>query len=350
MRTWKAGVAAAADMAARNVWIDRGRCKQRTREAFLIESNGTGSATESWDRAPDRHHATDPSQIPDDCFVWWTGGSDGFGHVAIKTDGRLLSPGTPAEPEEWGWTTFAGMWGNLKLAGWTHSIDGQTPPRPAPPRPPRVARIMLCNLHATSKPVLVVPWLVLQCTRRDVDAVLLQECTPRHAAVLRRVPGWTLVRLRGAAGEAIFVRQRAHTDAVVQPASPEWMGKNTGRPHVGRVIPSVLLNGWLRIASIHLPPGWVDGPPDRRSAGRVYMQNLRKLAKQHRDRSEARFYGGDWNAKPDEVKGSIGLGAFVGPDAIDHARAARCKVTRVRRIRRGPGMDHAAWLYVVQEA
>lgn len=213
------------------------------------------------------------------------------------------------------------------------------------------ARIVLANLHATSRPVLVVPWLLVQCRARRVDAVLLQECTPGHARLLRLAPAWTLIRDAGAAGEAILARRRRVTEAHVFPdMSPGWMGKHTGEPHAGRVLPTALIRGWLRVASIHLPPGWLAGALDRQHAGRVYVRRLRSVTRPHRAAREPRFYGGDWQYKPDELDASRSVPgrSSVGPESIDHAEAYRCVVRRFKRIGRGPGMDHDAWLYIVE--
>lgn len=214
------------------------------------------------------------------------------------------------------------------------------------------ARLVLANLHATSRPTLVVPWLLVQCRARRVDAVLLQECTPGHARLLRLAPAWTLIREAGPAGEAILARRRRVTEAhVFTDMSPGWMGKHTGELHAGRVLPVALIRGWLRVASIHFPPGWLDGPRDRRVAGATYRRRFRAVARVHRDRREARFYGGDWNAKPTEVADTAFYArSSVGPDSIDHAEAYRCVIRRFKRIGRGPGMDHDAWLYVVDQA
>jgi hypothetical protein len=140
-RTFVDGLAAIRSMAAARTDIGEDNCKIRTREAFLVESNGTPTAAASWLAAPDQHRTSSPADAPPFSFGWMTGGGKGAGHVvAIDGLGRLWTPGGPSNADAWYETTAAQLlagWPNLRWVGWTRSIDGQYPALPpvAPPAP-----------------------------------------------------------------------------------------------------------------------------------------------------------------------------------------------------------------------
>jgi hypothetical protein len=120
-----------------------GLCKVRAREGFLVASNGSASAAQSWEWAPDKHRDTNPKNAPAYSFGWMTGGGKGSGHVVVNLGGgRILTPGGPADKHHWYETTAAALlrgWPNLRWAGWTRSIDGKFPAlpvvEPTPPKP-----------------------------------------------------------------------------------------------------------------------------------------------------------------------------------------------------------------------
>lgn len=137
--TFLDGLANIRRMANARTDIGAGNCKLRTREAFGVPSNGTGSASASWAAAPDKHHSSNPADAPPLSFGWMTGGGQGFGHVVvIDEDGHLWTPGGPDNDDAWYETTAARLlsrWPNLRWVGWTRSIDGQYPALPPPPPP-----------------------------------------------------------------------------------------------------------------------------------------------------------------------------------------------------------------------
>lgn len=217
---------------------------------------------------------------------------------------------------------------------------------------PPAVRALVVNLHATSLPWLIIPWLWVVALRRRVDVVLLQECTDRHARWLRRRRGrWLLIRVTGY-GEAILVRRKvAGLQHVAGPITRTWAGKHVKRQHRGRMLPRALVRGWLDVFSVHLPPGWIGGPSDRVEAGRDYLDATRRHAI---GPCPAELWAGDYNAHSYALelvtwRRNRGLSA-VGGDRIDHAAVAGCKVTQLRRLRRGPGMDHRPFLLVVEPA
>lgn len=210
----------------------------------------------------------------------------------------------------------------------------------------RRVRLLLANLHASSNPYVVIPWLLAQALARRVDVLLLQEATPRHAALLARLPRWTLVRV---GDEALLARRRLlAAPEVLEDASTRWAGKHVEGPHKPRTIPSALVRGWLRVVSVHYPPGWEDGPDDRRQAGVAYMHHLEALLEDLEDAPV--LAGGDWNALrlSTALRASwrhTGLRSYGA--GIDYVAASlNVRVSRYRRIGRSPGMDHEAVLVV----
>lgn len=102
-----------------------GLCLQRVRLCYQIGPRYL-DATEAWRNASHQHPETDPRKIPRGVPVFWTGGSEGHGHVAIATGdgycwstdilrrGRWDKVPIPAIRQKWG----------LPLAGWTEDLNG----------------------------------------------------------------------------------------------------------------------------------------------------------------------------------------------------------------------------------
>lgn len=103
-----------------------GLCKRKTREAFLIPSDGTGNATGAWNKTRHRFHGA---------WIWggliyWTGGSEGNGHVAVMRwrKGHIRSVDYP-RTGHWNNTTVEALeaaWPNIRFAGTALDIDGVT--------------------------------------------------------------------------------------------------------------------------------------------------------------------------------------------------------------------------------
>lgn len=108
-----------------NSWTynEPGMCLKETRSAYAIGSK-YGNATEAWNATKHKHSGdtTPPVGAP----VWWTGGSKGYGHVAIYAgNGNVRSTDAGGsgkmgtKPLSW----FASAWG-LKYAGWSEDLNG----------------------------------------------------------------------------------------------------------------------------------------------------------------------------------------------------------------------------------
>lgn len=207
----------------------------------------------------------------------------------------------------------------------------------------RPVRVILCNLRVSSKPFLVVPWLVGQLLIRRAHVACLQEVTAGHAKWLRGVPGWTLI----GGAEALLVRTGlVDYHHVIPDMSPTWRGPH--RIHPGRALPMALVRGWLDVGSLHFPPNWTNGAYDRRAAGSVMLSKVLQLAREPLPSGRARFLGGDINTPPGIFR-RRSQGAFgVTGTGIDYAAHQRCRIAKHKRIGSGPGMDHKAVLMVVK--
>lgn len=103
-----------------------GMCKQETREAYLIPSDGSDDATEAWSRT--RHRLTKSDPWTPGAFAWWTGGSEGHGHVAIcdTTPGYVWSVDA-LRAGHWDRVLLASIsaqWSQLREAGFSADIEG----------------------------------------------------------------------------------------------------------------------------------------------------------------------------------------------------------------------------------
>lgn len=224
-------------------------------------------------------------------------------------------------------------------------------------------RVLLCNVHATSRPWLLFPWLFTLLRVLRVDVVLLQELTPRHVRKLERRRAW---RLLEDGGSGVLARKRLAWDwPKVAELGRGWYGWRVKRMHAGRTMPHVRVAGWLRVGSLHGPPGVgftpdgrMTGVDDRRAAWQSWMLALARLLERRTTPGEyagtAELWGGDWN----EGRMSTGrlspswlarrYGLTLAGRGIDYVGVRGCQVTRWRRVGRGPGMDHDAVLYVVE--
>lgn len=207
----------------------------------------------------------------------------------------------------------------------------------------RPVRALLCNLRVSSVPALAVPWLAGLCVLHRVDVALLQEATSRHRRILRRVPGYTLV---GIGDEALFVKRHLYSRArVMRDVSFTWRGPH--RQHPARSLPLALVRGWLTVGSLHFPPNWTTGAADRRAAGEWMLAHLSDVVAE----DGPQFLAGDMNATRLDLReaddDNVLRGHRLTGRGIDYAAHRGCTVTKWRRLRRGPGMDHKPVLMVV---
>lgn len=103
-----------------------GFCKREVRECFRIMVSRSADAAQAWRNARFKHPETNPADIPRGVPVFWLGGSEGHGHVAIATGQGGMWSTDILRP---GWFDRTGLrlvgrkWG-LRLVGWSEDLDG----------------------------------------------------------------------------------------------------------------------------------------------------------------------------------------------------------------------------------
>jgi len=121
-----------AGVAARNAENDRynapGMCLQQTRTWAGIPARYP-DASRAWYNTNDRHPG-DSTNVPRGAFVYWTGGSRGFGHIAMSLGGgkvRSTDAGGRGKiaTVDIGWVSR--VWG-LRYAGWSWDCNEVTVP------------------------------------------------------------------------------------------------------------------------------------------------------------------------------------------------------------------------------
>jgi hypothetical protein len=118
--------------------FEPGWCKRKCREAYRIDSSGPETdATHEWGATRYRVRG---AWIPGG-FMWWTGGSEGHGHVAVMAHevGTIFTVDYP-RAGHWNRTTVASLeraWPRIRYAGISLDIDGVNP---RPQLPSRVRR------------------------------------------------------------------------------------------------------------------------------------------------------------------------------------------------------------------
>lgn len=130
--------------------FDAGMCKQRTRMAYLVESDGSNDATEAWGRTKHRIPVSG-KDAPRGALLWWTGGSAGHGHVAIADGKGGVWSVDVKRTGYWDHVPFAEIqdWASsLRWAGVSRDIDGKlVVPIPSAPEKPSSGPVALPTLH-----------------------------------------------------------------------------------------------------------------------------------------------------------------------------------------------------------
>ena len=113
--------------AARSDSYEPGHCLEWSRERADIPAVYPDAAT-AWTHASGKRPGD--RRPPAGAAVYWTGGSQGYGHIAISVGGgRVRSTDAPGQgrvatvPLRW----VEREWG-LRYAGWSNSINGYTIP------------------------------------------------------------------------------------------------------------------------------------------------------------------------------------------------------------------------------
>jgi hypothetical protein len=106
------------------------------------------TAAIAWSKTRFRHSSTPPAGVP----VWWTGGSRGFGHVAISAGGGFVISTDTGGRGRVGRTSIAHItnaWGQT-YRGWTEDINKVRVYRPSGPPGAAPAKQMSPALDASA--------------------------------------------------------------------------------------------------------------------------------------------------------------------------------------------------------
>jgi hypothetical protein len=145
MNTPEQAIAVAARQSAHGPRYGTGECLMRVHDAYGVPSDGTHDAATAWLRSRFKHPKPADAGarpawlagIPRGALLYWTGGTHGYGHIAICAGHGMMwstdirRPGyfdlVPIEEVQRLW--------RLELVGWAEDVDGVhvfTPPHPHP--------------------------------------------------------------------------------------------------------------------------------------------------------------------------------------------------------------------------
>jgi cell wall-associated NlpC family hydrolase len=102
-----------------------GECLMRVHDCYGIGALFPDAAA-AWAGAKVKHHTSDPTAIPRGYPVWWTGGSKGFGHVAISAGNGMCWSTDILRPGFFDLVAIDRIrtqWG-LALVGWSEDVNG----------------------------------------------------------------------------------------------------------------------------------------------------------------------------------------------------------------------------------
>lgn len=212
----------------------------------------------------------------------------------------------------------------------------------------------LFNCHAGRPPRLVKAAVQAILEKHEPHFLLLQECTG-YATLLSVIPGWRLV-LNDECGTAVMVRDNTEAKFahLYRLGFLPWPFSLGGRPvklHPRRALVSVVVGGWLRVASVHMVPA-----PDHSQVREIaYNTGCRRLVRWSRDHMRyPQLIGGDWNKParrtgpntPSDVARQIGADVRYVEGHVDYVLARKCVVTNLRALPEG-GSDHELILFYV---
>lgn len=232
---------------------------------------------------------------------------------------------------------------------------------------PRKARVGTWNLRRDRGPARVAAEVLRLFGEHHLDALAVQE-SGDYLRALGRLPGVRVVAFADRPGQsntALLVRDGI-TLSGVGIKRMTWQGWFTvrGGETPAKWMPTVRLNGWLTVGSVHYPPSvsWANGVP-RGPVRRVlaYRRHSLRLAR-WLARQDVAVVLGDWNATP----GTWGRwtprwvaarthARIVAPAHGTHGRRVidyaltRGVTTRVVDVGDRGGSDHHAVIYDIQE-
>jgi hypothetical protein len=123
-RTPQEAVAAMQLLHTDNVNVGVGECLHTCRTAWGLPG-GSPSAAAQWESIPASHKHSGPAPLG--APIFWTGGSEGFGHIALSNGkGSVWSTDLPVNAHV-GLVSVDQVirsWPNHRLAGWASMLEG----------------------------------------------------------------------------------------------------------------------------------------------------------------------------------------------------------------------------------
>lgn len=121
----KAACARARDQAQHGPTRDPGMCLSMVVDAYQVR-HGIPDAIASWRMAVHKHRTDNANAIPRGWPIYWSGGSEGHGHVAIASGGGFCWSTDIKRPGRFDLVRIDRIheqWG-LDLLGWTNDLNG----------------------------------------------------------------------------------------------------------------------------------------------------------------------------------------------------------------------------------
>lgn len=123
-RTPEEAVAAMRELHEKNTFVGVGECLHTCRTAWGLPG-GSPSAAAQWESIPHSHRHFGPAPLG--APIFWTGGSVGYGHIALSDGhGSVWSTDLPVEAHV-GLVSVPSViesWPNHQLAGWSSMLEG----------------------------------------------------------------------------------------------------------------------------------------------------------------------------------------------------------------------------------
>lgn len=218
-----------------------------------------------------------------------------------------------------------------------------------------------CEVHRD--PRKVAQFVSHMAHSNKLDFIQLQEISTYHH-VLQKIPGYHLItfpKTKDHGETGVLVRDGLKTEHPKSMQMKEGWESVHGWHMAARAPTAVKVAGWLKLVSVHAPPG-IDfrngrmiGPEQRKKAYAELTTRLAQMAARHQKNhpNDGLLIGGDWN-EPARFGGKFSP-AWIAAQAKMQKAAPRgidwelARGAKVERMRVGPdgGSDHHMVLFTV---
>lgn len=220
-----------------------------------------------------------------------------------------------------------------------------------------------CKIHRN--PATVAKSLGEFARKQNLDFIQLQEISGYHKA-LEKIPGYKLItfpRSKDHGETGVLVRNEIEAKQAWSVQSTEGWTNVRGGVAQPRAATTVRLAGWLRVVSVHAPPGidWKNGqavgPEQRIKSYGSLTQKILDLAQRQAEKhpDQGLLVGGDWNEgartggkwSPSWLAANGGMKKHA-TGGIDWEMSRGAKVSNVKV---GPnlGSDHRIVTFTVEQ-